>query len=82
VIDSISAVSPSLPAVRELSPDGIRADSLTVANLYGGVPATVATFPVIYQAVNPQPGAVSAVSPVVRIAPSGEQRSQFIDQYV
>ena len=73
------------PAVAgELSPLGIRNDSLEIADVYGFAPAFFVPTPttVIYEAVNPTPGTVTAVAKLVRTLPNGRHASPFFDRYV
>lgn len=79
------AVTPAaaLPIASQQSQASIRSDSLAIANTYGFAPviliATAA--PVIYQAVNSTPGAVSAVTKVVHTERLHDQRAQLFDRY-
>lgn len=82
MVSAIGPVTPTLLAT-ELSPAGIRADSLTIANLYGFAPAffVASTSTVIYQAANAAPNAVSGITPIVRTLAVGERHASFVDRY-
>lgn len=86
MIVPISSSSPAILAAPSELPDATvdrqRADSLTIADIYGAVPAAVLTTPpIIYEAINPQPGAVTPVARVARIVPAEDSLAFFIDAY-
>jgi hypothetical protein len=74
--------NPGTVAVSEQSAARIRADSLTIANLYGStIAVAVQAAPVIYEAFNTRPNDVTAVTAFARVLPPRDATCHNVDRY-